>query len=417
LRSGTIERVLLFVSLAEGFAAMTIFAYGPLYMRQVLLEPNLTVTSLSLGLSQLSIFLFAGLWGRLGDWSKRPLHLVTLGLFGISGATLGLSLVRSSIPFLAMIVMQGLFAGAVAPLAMAWMTMNVPEQASQQTARYYRMRALGWAVSSLGAGALVANFASTGYVYAFRICAGLTLVAGACLGFMLLRGKKASSGAQTVSQSELNSATQKAAEENRTSQSDATSAPTSGSTLVRLLPIALVCVLGFGGYTAFSAMLGPYLTEHLTGQSAQVGYAMGIMSALEILFMAQVGRLADRLSPARVLLYGVGGYMLMYALIFVVSNPWAVVALLALPVFPFMATGATGVFATMTTSDQRGEAMGIYEAAAALGGFAGSLVSGAVSEAMGLVTVPILSIFLFGIAAIILRWKVIPQAKVARRYD
>ncbi|HHT26968.1 MAG TPA: MFS transporter [Firmicutes bacterium] len=405
MRSNLMEKVLLFVSLAEGFAAMTIFAYGPLYMRQVLFEPNLTIASLSLGLAQLCIFLFAGLWGRLGDWSRRPLHLVTLGLCGISGATLGLSLVGSSLPFLSLIVLYGLFAAAVAPLAMAWMTLHNRDKAARQTARYYRMRALGWAVSSLGAGALIDGFAATGYVYAFRLCAVLTLLAAAILGAMLAFDKKAAHGApEPTPPTELPEPAAPAG----------INAPAKGSILLRLLPVALVCVLGFGGYSAFSAMLGPYLTEHLAGQSAQVGYAMGLMSAVEILCMAPVGRLADRLSPARILLYGAGGYMLMYALIFVVSNPWAVVALLALPVFPFMATGATGVFAAMTTAAQRGEAMGIYEASAALGGFAGSLVAGAVSEAVGLIAVPILSFLLFGAAAVILYRRVIPQSKAGQ---
>src|SRR5690606_1244425 len=60
---------------AEGAASAAVLGYGPLYMRQVLGEPRLSVTTLMLAIAALVWFLAAAGWGRLGDRVRQPLAL------------------------------------------------------------------------------------------------------------------------------------------------------------------------------------------------------------------------------------------------------------------------------------------------------------------------------------------------------
>lgn len=169
-----------------------------------------------------------------------------------------------------------------------------------------------------------------------------------------------------------------------------------------VVAIAATVLFTLAGNEAFFAVLGVYFTEYLGGSSGQVGVTLGIASVLGILVMAPAGRLADRWGPERVFTLGAGGYLLMYALIVLARDPLATMAAFSLPLYPFVATGATGVLSRSTPPARRGEAVGMYEGSAALAASLGSLIGGLVADLVGIGRVPVVSWVLvlggFGVA-------------------
>jgi len=100
---------------AEGAASAAVYGYGPLYMRQVLGEPRLTVITLMLAIAALAWFFAAGAWGRVGDRARRPLVLVGWALILSGAVQAALPFVPGSAAFIAGVVVWSCLLAAIAP--------------------------------------------------------------------------------------------------------------------------------------------------------------------------------------------------------------------------------------------------------------------------------------------------------------
>lgn len=420
---------------AEGAASGAVLGYGPLYMRQVLGEPSLTVTTLMLALASLAWFLAAGAWGRVGDRLRRPLAPVGWALLMSAAAQGVLPFAPNSAAFIAIVVFWACVLAAVAPLSVSWLTLQAPDRPAQEAAGFYRMRSVGWTVGSLGTSLLVGVLDVAGIAAAFRMGAVLSVVVAAAALAGLRRGetvpepweRRAAAGtaAAGVAAAGDNAAGVIAGDGSATGAT-AGDGLVTGATAVdvaasdegnlgeaapmvpghgasasapiwRLQAVATllgVILLTVTGNEAFFAVLGPYLTEHLGGSLEYVGISMGVASFLGIVVMGPLGRLADSWGAERVLVAGCLGYVAVYGLVALLQDPLATLILFGMPMFPFMSAGATGTIARRTPPERRAEAVGLYEGTSSLAGSFGSLLGGTVADMVGLARVPLMSVML-----------------------
>lgn len=385
---------LLLAAAAEATAGVTIYAYGPVFMRQAIGEPRLTVITLATGLASLATFLMAGRWGRWGDRTGRPERLVALGLAGAACTLVALPGVRSSALFTALMVVTTSFLAAVVPLSLAWLTVRHPERPGEAAAILYQARSAGWALGSFGSGWLAGRWDLAGIAGAMWLSAGLATAAAMATG-LFMHGARAAEPAYTAY-----TGARPAAGPDAGSSGSSPARPGPGARMGVAAPVwrypavvatAATAVLTLAGNDAFFGVFGPYLTEYLGGSSGQIGLALGISSVLGIAVLAPSGRLADRWGPERVFMVGAAGYVVMYALVLSARHPWAATAAFALPMYPLIATGATGIISRNTPPERRGEAVGLYEGSAALAASLGSIMGGVTADLAGLGRVPALS--------------------------
>ncbi|PZN13355.1 MAG: MFS transporter [Bacillota bacterium] len=388
-------------AVAEGVAGVAVYAYAPLYLRQALGEPRLTVVTLSLALASLAIFVMAGRWGRWGDRTGRPGRLIAIGLAGAAATLSALPAARSSTAFITLLVTTTAFLAGVIPLGVAWLTLVYPDRPGEAASLLYRARSAGWAVGSFGSGWLAERWGVAGMIATFWLAAALAVLAACVVRLAMPRPSRLGPGAAApVAATGTASAPEASAEATGEERSRAGGA-LSGNGRGRgdraiwrypaVLAIAATVLITIAGNEAFFAVVGVYFTEYLGGSRGQVGLTLGIASILGILVLAPAGRLADRWGPERVFTLGVGGYALMYALIVLARHPLATMAAFSLPFYPFVAAGATGVLSRSTPPARRGEAVGMYEGSAALAASLGSLLGGVVADLAGIGRVPLAS--------------------------
>lgn len=93
-----------------------------------------SATGLMTSMYMLSLFLFASAWGRLSDrFGRRPIILI--GLIGFSSATMTSALIESMPALYAQRFLSGLFAAAVAPVALA----TIGDLATNEASRSRRL--------------------------------------------------------------------------------------------------------------------------------------------------------------------------------------------------------------------------------------------------------------------------------------
>jgi len=398
---------------AEGAASAAVLGYGPLYMRQVLGEPRLSVTTLMLAIAALVWFLAAAGWGRLGDRVRQPLALAgwTLLLSGLVQAALPVA--ATSAAFIMIVVVWSCLLAAIAPLSVSWLTVRDPDHPAEEAAAFYRMRSVGWTIGSMGTSLLVGLLDLAGITWAFQ-AGGAMSVALAAAVLAILRdrtetgppraaGHNPPAGAAAGVQAEPSGWPGPGPEQTDSGAAAAGPDPVPGRAPGLAGPIwrfhavatlTAIILLTTTGNEAFFAVLGPYLTEYLAGSLEHIGLSMGVASLLGIIITGPLGRLADRWGAERVLVTGCLGYVAMYGLVVLWRHPVATVVLYGLPLFPFMSAGATGTLSRRTPAARRAEAIGVYEGTSALAAAVGSVLGGFVADAAGLPWVPVISLAL-----------------------
>lgn len=396
----------------EGTASAAVFGYGPLYMRQVLGEPSLAVTTLMLALTGVVWFGFAALWGRLGDRFGNPLPLVAWSLaFSAAGLAL-LPMASGSAAFIAGTVFWSAVQAAVVPLGVSWLTLLCPERPSEAAAGLYRMRFVGWTLGSMGTGALISGLDLAGISLGYWLTAGLAggsaLWSAATVRRRQVAEPSGRAGAGPIGFENASWAEIGQLERGSTSRQ---AARASAGTIWQFRAVTALCtviMLTSTGNEAFFAVIGPYLTEYLDGAPEWLGLSLGAASLLGVGIIGPLGRAADRRGPEQVFVAGCWAYAIMYGIMTVWRDPVVAAVLFGLPVFPFLSTGATGSLARRTPVERRGEAVGVYEGTSALAGALGSLLGGMLADAAGLDWIPAMSFVLSVVGLLVARSWLLP---------
>lgn len=380
----------LFAGVFEGIAIASIYGYGPLYMREVLGQSSLSVAALTIGLASFVGFIMAGVWGRLGDRTGNTTSLIAVGLAVAAGSLFLLPAVENAGVFVLLTVLVAGGMAACAPLGVAWLTLREPNAPGVAAARFYRSRTIGWAIGSYGTGYIVQMLEVQGLSIAFRIAALGALGVALWLTTLSMSVHRRAVQAPSGAGSEI-------AEPELPAHSDA------AWRQPLVLAVAIAVLLGFGGNEAFFALMGPYFTEYLHGSAAWVGFAVGTASLVGVLVIGLVGRLADKRGPGIAFAVGSFGYTVIFGLMSVLRYPLPTIILFAVPLYPFVATGVTGLMVRYLPAQQRGEAIGIYEGSAALAAALGSVLGGALADMYGIAVAPVIA-FAMALAGSLVAW-------------
>ncbi len=386
---------LLAAAMAEGAGHVTVYVYGPLFLRQVLGESRFTIVALSMGLSALATFIMANVWGRWGDRKGLSLGLVAAGMSGAVVTLAAMPLMTQSWLFILLAIFSCAALAVVAPLGVAWATAAELKRQGREIARFYRFRSAGWALGSFGCSFLLRDSAGAELGVVFQFSAALVLAASLWLFLGGLAQNRVPARALAP-----------ADDRPAASGSSGVDVPETSDSIWRqpiVTAMALMVLLSLGGNEAFVSLLGPYFTEHLHGPAAWIGLGLGVASVVGVLATGIVGRLVDRRGPVWVLMIGVTGYIAVYGLMAAFRHPVVAIVLFAVPLYPFIATGVTGTLARQTPLSRRGEAMGVFEGSAALASTIGSLTGGVVVDALGLAALPVWS-FLLATAGLAVAW-------------
>lgn len=386
---------MLIACMAEGMAWALLDGYGPVYMRLALGEPRLSVVALCTGLMSLAAFFMANIWGRQADKGKPVFGLMRSGLIAAASLTLCFPFVQNSFLYIALCVATSACLAVVAPLSLAWATAQTPEKPGRQASRFYRIRAVGSCLGSFGGSWLVRIAGMKGVLLGLQMTAALFLA-----------------GALTLSLTEKSFPDPRTTLTTITPVPESTGAPTGSVWYNPLISaIAITVFFSFGSNETFFSLVGPYYTEYLSGSAAELGITLGIAHIVGLLAVGPVGRLADWRGPLTVFITGVVGYIGVYGLLSIWHQPLAVLILFAVPVYPFMALGATGVLNRSVPPSQRAEAMGAFEGSAALALAGGSLFAGVGTDLLGLATLPLIALALAVIGAAVALLRVVGIAR------
>lgn len=388
---------MLVACMTEGIAWAVLHGYGPLYLRQALGEAHLSMVALCTGLMSLTTCIMTNVWGRWADRGTSTFGLIQACLTGAAAIALLLAWVNHSLLYVVSCMAISACLAVVAPLALAWATALNPEQPGRQVSRFYRTRAIGSTLGSFGGSLFVGLMGIEGFVLALRATAALFLIAVLALRL-----------------------TRPAYTDPRATRGHGLPIPQQPigadslwhSPLVAAMAVAVF--FSFGSNETFFSLVGPYYTEYLAGSAADLGVALGVAGIVGLLASGPAGRLVDWRGPRNVFILGTISYIGVYGLLCVFHNPLAVLILFAVPVYPLIAIGATGLLNQHVPLGQRAEAMATFEGSAALALAGGSLFAGLGTDHFGLAALPFVALMLALIGATITLTKVRELTRLAQ---
>lgn len=183
------------------------------------------------------------------------------------------------------------------------------------------------------------------------------------------------------------------------------------SPLAVLFLTVFVDLLGFG---IVLPLLPRYATEYQASGWA-IGLLMASFSLMQLVFMPVWGRLSDRIGRRPVLMVGLAGSVVSYAL-FAYADSYALLLLSRVAAGVFGATIGTAqaYIADVTPHDERGRGMAIIGAAFGVGFAVGPAVGGLAYEEISPAAPGLIAAWLSA-AALVLAWKVLPEPARHRR--
>jgi predicted MFS family arabinose efflux permease len=124
--------------------------------------------------------------------------------------------------------------------------------------------------------------------------------------------------------------------------------------------------------------------------------------------MPAVGPLVRRFGGHRVLAVGTTFYVVMYLGMAVTSNPIAIAALFAMPLYGMVNVSANSLAAQYSGTAQRGGGLGVLNGTYALATIVGPLLGGWLADRSGLGAIPWTSLG-FAVIASAIAWRVVAR--------
>lgn len=338
---------------ARAFADIALYAYLPLHAYAALGERRLWLIGLILAVPHLARVPAAPLWGRLLDRRGRFRTLLVGGLLAYAAALVAVAALRDAAAILAAVCALALPASAYTPAARAYLV-RWGEAGHAALARWLRAESAGWLAGS----------------------AALTLLAGARAPVLpTLVAALALLAAAAVARQ----------------VPEPPAAGVRGPAATDDLPPAWGLVRGTVAYVALAgllaegvfAVLGIYLTQALGAPPALYGAAITGSTLLGLWAYGPLGRVAAGGGAPRLLVAAALGYAASFALL-LVPHPWVAAAGYVPPMYAAVRVGATVLAAAGAGPGARGRAMGLLDAAEALGAGLGGLLGGLAADRWGL---------------------------------
>ena len=139
--------------------------------------------------------------------------------------------------------------------------------------------------------------------------------------------------------------------------------------------------------TTFLSFLSLYISK-LGGSDAVIGWAFSIAAVAEVPCMTYLGALSDKIGRKPLLVAALFSHPIRFFLYSLVSEPYLILPIQLLHGLTFgVFYVASGAFVSDVTSESRGTALGLYNAAYYAASAAGSALAGTVADSQGLVNI------------------------------
>ncbi len=145
----------------------------------------------------------------------------------------------------------------------------------------------------------------------------------------------------------------------------------------------------------FFPFYSPYM-ESLSGEPSLIGTSNLITSVIGVFVFKIAGRYLDKNHPHFPFVYGSIGYIVVFLILILTTNPIVALASWAIPVFPYF-VGVNYIVAIVTPLQQRGRAFSVAAIAQISGIAGGSIVGGILLSAPGISFVHVLWIGTMGL--------------------
>lgn len=374
---------------AEGMAAPMLIIFVPYYVRSGLEESSLTMVSLIISLPALTTLVASNFWGALADITGRYALITSICLAGFFLCLLAVPLMGSALAVMATVGILSLLYGAVRPLLLSHATLLNEDAKPRAISAILLFESLGFFISGL----LFGNVYDP--INPVTGCKVFPIPGLICLGVAVLlllkikqppaRGTPAGSG-QVLASRIFSSLTMDLQEVYR-----------SGA-LRRLCTVVLLATMSnfclFGMYSMF-------FTEAVEGTHRLMSHTLALSTLLGVPCFMIAGRWVQSRGGLGVLMFALIMWIMIYALLSLVRNPYLAAALFAVPIYPFFLVSTNALAAEASQSERRGGGLGALAGITALSMALGTVLGGAVGDLMGLRAIPSISVLVTSLALLL----------------
>jgi predicted MFS family arabinose efflux permease len=181
---------------------------------------------------------------------------------------------------------------------------------------------------------------------------------------------------------------------------------------VRFAEIAAIIVVLNVSIGLFFPFYSPYM-ESLNGEPSLIGTSYLITSVIGVFVFRIAGRYLDKKHPHFPFVYGSAGYIVVFLILIVTTNPIVALISWAIPVFPYF-VGVNYIVAIVTPLQHRGRAFSVAAIAQISGIAGGSIIGGILLSQPGISFVHVLVIGTIGLCVSL---AIFVRAWLSRRKD
>ena len=348
--------------------------FVPLYVRRTFEDTSLLTIASVLAVPALTRFVASNFWGALADSTKRLKPFVLIGLVGHAACLVGLSASSSAGSVLLAASAASLFSAAMTPISLSYVTLLRESEKGKAVGDLMLFQSLGWFVGGIAC------------AYLFDPRLGIpfhsVLLGGAVMATVVLAVV-----AVTLRPLQLRGSFEEA--DIGPSWASRMLADLRGLYQSRALAATFLLV-GFttAGVWIYFGNFSVYMTEHIRGSTGAVGWVMALSALFGMLSFYPSGKLVDRFGAVRVLLAAILAYVVTYGLVSLTMSPIFVSVLLCVPVYPPFNTSSAALVSELSGESRRAGGLGILNGVSAVSLAIGSLLGGAIGDALGLAALP-----------------------------
>jgi MFS family permease len=316
-------------------------------------------------------FFATHLWGALVDISRKIKPFILINISGHILTYILLFIIKSPFLFLLILSLSSLLTAGLGPNVKTYLAVIRREKRGKMFSNLLIFQSIGWILGAI-LGTIIFKTKDLKTFYPL-LCLNL----GVCLAAFLV-----------VFFVLPNINISKSAEESSSLISSLFKDLIYIYDQTRLRILFLLCLFISIGNSVLGTTFSVYMVSFLGGDFKLVGFAHSVSTLLGILICPLVGKINDKKGSDRLFLCSVLGYSLIYIGLIFTRNPYIVMLLYSVPMYPLIVVSTSSAVAELTQASRYGGAMGILTGIHLLGEAIGAILGG-LSQYLGFTFIPI----------------------------
>ncbi len=146
---------------------------------------------------------------------------------------------------------------------------------------------------------------------------------------------------------------------------------------------ALLLII-YTGTASFSTFFSIYFTETIGGNYALLGISNALATLFGSIVSVPLGKAADKIGRKPIILYSTLGYVILFILLIIVRDPYAVALLWTIPFYVGIYVGFGAMVSDITSEEERARGMSILSISVSIGSGLGAIIGGALGQNFGI---------------------------------